>query len=613
MPLPLHQVLSFIAALTLWLTIMNSQSMAVPQEVSRQDVRSGAGIKDLAKEWRCDSLADQGLRVLGSATLVDGVRGKSLLLRDKSVLKTAAPAPLARSRVLSLSMWVNLHQPTGQQQILAAKNVYSSNHREWSLMVDRSGEICLYVYQDGWKSISSKVRPEPGHWYRVGFVLRQSTAELWVNDKITATLELNRVIPKTPAPITFGGVDDGGRIWQCFRGAIDEIRVFHESLTFETMAQIFYPVDRTHKVTVPSKAKLWVGDEIPSTADIEVLKDVSFRVIKRYEPEIDGYGFLHGVALCWHRGDLYASFGHNKGSENTLTEEGRFRVSKDGGTTWSPVTTIDAGLEKDNLAVSHGVFLSHQGKLWAFLGSFYGTREDVHTRAYTLDESSGRWQDHGTVVQDGFWPMTEPVKMENGNWVMPGFIVGRGNPPAVAVSDGDNLMSWNLKVIPVASHVLDHWGESSVWVSKNRLVNISRYGGRALALFSQSDDYGETWSEVTETNFPMTTSKPCCGTLSNGIRYLIASTSADGGGRRSPLTIALGDPNGMGFSRLYVIRHAIFESGPGESHTNASLAYPYATEHEGCLYVGYSNNGPRRANHNSAEMAVIPLSVLSLD
>ena len=62
----------------------------------------------------------------------------------------------------------------------------------------------------------------------------------------------------------------------------------------------------------------------------------------------------------------------------------------------------------------------------------------------------------------------------------------------------------------------------------------------------------------------------------------------DGG----PTTIALGDPNGMGFSRLYVIRHAIFESGPGESHTNASLAYPYATEHEGCLYVGYSNMVP---------------------
>ena len=75
-----------------------------------------------------------------------------------------------------------------------------------------------------------------------------------------------------------------------------------------------------------------MGDEIPSTADIEVLKDVSSSDCC-YEPEIDGCGFLHGVALCWHRGDLYASFGHNKGSENTLTEEGRFRVSKDGGTT----------------------------------------------------------------------------------------------------------------------------------------------------------------------------------------------------------------------------------------------------------------------------------------
>ena len=111
----------------------------------------------------------------------------------------------------------------------------------------------------------------------------------------------------------------------------------------------------------------------------------------------------------------------------------------------------------------------------------------------------------------------------------------------------------------------------------------------------------------------MATSKPCCGTLSNGVRYLICSVSSDGGGRRSPLTIALGRPGERGFSRLLTIRDAIDEQGPGESHANAALSYPYATEHQRKLYVGYSNNGPRRGNNNSAEMAIIPLSALSLD
>ena len=69
-------------------------------------------------------------------------------------------------------------------------------------------------------------------------------------------------------------------------------------------------------------------------------------------------------------------------------------------------------------------------ELWAFLGAFYNTQKRVHTRAYTLDEAAGRWQPRGVVVGGGFWPMTEPVKMKNGNWIMPGFIVGNGNPAA---------------------------------------------------------------------------------------------------------------------------------------------------------------------------------------
>lgn len=84
---------------------------------------------------------------------------------------------------------------------------------------------------------------------------------------------------------------------------------------------------------------------------------------------------------------------------------------------------------------------------------------------------------------------------------------------------------------------------------------------------------------------------PAAGLLSTGQRYLVCSTSADGGKRRSPLTIAVSKPGEAKFRKVFVIRHAHFPEGPGESHERASLSYPYVLEHEGKLYVGYSNNG----------------------
>lgn len=156
------------------------------------------------------------------------------------------------------------------------------------------------------------------------------------------------------------------------------------------------------------------------------------------------------------------------------------------------------------------------------------------------------------------------------------------------------------------------WGESSIIVDGAQITNIARYGGAPLALAAMSKDYGRTWTSSAESNLPMATSKPCSGVLSTGQRYLICSTTADGGGRRSPLTIAVGKQGENTFFKVFVIRHAVFPEGPGESHRNAALSYPYATEYQGKLYVCYSNNGERNANHNSAELAVIPLSSLAI-
>ncbi|MEZ6092211.1 MAG: exo-alpha-sialidase [Pirellulaceae bacterium] len=94
-------------------------------------------------------------------------------------------------------------------------------------------------------------------------------------------------------------------------------------------------------------------------------------------------------------------------------------------------------------------------------------------------------------------------------------------------------------------------GESTVIVDGGRVLNISRYGGKAIALLSVSEDFGRSWTPAAPSNLPMATSKPYAGTLSTGQPYLICTTTADTGAKRSPLTIAVGRPGESVFSKVF--------------------------------------------------------------
>ncbi len=367
----------------------------------------------------------------------------------------------------------------------------------------------------------------------------------------------------------------------------------------------------------PAPFLIWKpGAMLAKAEKLPEISNAEFHVIKKWDKKSDGYTFLHGVALAQHKGKLYASFGHNKGAENTVSEVAQYRVSEDGGRTWGALKVIDAGGEPD-LAVSHGVFLVHQGALWAFQGAYYGKMKRIHTRAYRLNEKTGKWEKHGVVVKDGFWPMNQPEKMADGNWIMPGFAAGPYSNKgifhaAVAISHGNNLTKWDFVKIPVAKNVKAMWGESAIFVDGKTIFNIARYGASPMALVAKSEDFGRNWSPSTVSNLPMTTSKPAAGVLSTGQRYLVCTTAKGNGGKRTPLTIALSEPNENRFIKIFVIRRSRHDGKPGESADRLSLSYPYAMEHDGNLYVGYSNNGGRHGNLNSAELAVIPIKSLMI-
>ncbi len=358
-------------------------------------------------------------------------------------------------------------------------------------------------------------------------------------------------------------------------------------------------------VAAGQEQPLWSGPQPPPTAtQIPQLPNVEFHVIQPRVPEQDGYNWLHGVALAWHKDKLFASFGRNRGDENTATEIAQIRISTDGGVNWGPITQL-ADASEPKRAVSHGVFLVRDGQLWALHASFTGRLEQVCLKGWQLDEASGQWQFRGVVARDGFWPVEVPQRLDNGNWIVGGLIVAPGTPAGVALSHGADVTRWDVVAIPKPAE-LNMWGEATLLRDGADLLCIARYS-TPRALTAVSHDAGRSWTTVRESNLPMAASKPFAGRLSTGQPYLIACLAADGGNRRSPLTIAVGEPGKASFCRMFRIRDALCV-GPGESHENAALSYPYAVEHDGKLYIGYSNDGGRGANLNSAELAIVPVT-----
>lgn len=572
-----------------------------------------------ALTWPLDAPEEAGILLRGGAVPASGAQGQSLVLDGSSLIElkdTAAlsdPAPAG----FTVSLWFNPYELKGGQQMLAGKNRYSDNEREWGITLEADGTLRAHLRQDGrWAVIPCGQPLRAGQWHLAALTVGGGKAALYLNGQPAGEIPLPKPLPVTKAPVTVGGIWDRNAARQTFRGALDEVRFEPRAWSAAEVAAFYRPVTATHELPKPWTAEFPLWDErekLAEAKDLPVLQGVEFHVIQKWDQAGDGYVFLHGVALAWHRGKLYASFAHNKGQENTVTEEAHFRVSEDGGRTWGPLGVIDAG-EEENLAVSHGVFLSQAGILWAFHGAFRNRMEQIHTRAYSLDEATGAWIKRGVVVENGFWALNQPVPLADGNWLLPGISAGayserNTNPPAVAISQGGDFTRWSFVSIP-APRGMRVWGESSVLAGGAEVWNISRYGAKPLALISRSRDHGRTWTTVGESNLPMATSKPAAGVLSNGQRYLVCTTAAGNGGRRNPLTIAVSRPGEELLSQVFVIRHALHPGQPGESAESLSLSYPYATEQDGKLYVGYSNNGGRRGNLNSAELAIIPVAAL---
>lgn len=169
--------------------------------------------------------------VQGRPKSVPGVDGQALKFDGDCV--SVAPSPTLRfaDATFSVSVWVNPYALGRGQQMIIAKNIYSAGQREWGLMIDKDNRFRFYLWQSGWKTVGSQTEPRPGHWQHVAVTVEKGHGRLYVNRKLQGEGPLAPSVSPTDAPLTIGGVQDGGRVMQTFLGALDEVSLFREVLT----------------------------------------------------------------------------------------------------------------------------------------------------------------------------------------------------------------------------------------------------------------------------------------------------------------------------------------------------------------------------------------------
>jgi len=245
---------------------------------------------------------------------------------------------------------------------------------------------------------------------------------------------------------------------------------------------------------------------------------------------------------------------------------------------------------------SHGAYLKRGDELWVFCARF-GNKEipgrwfsGLCAEAFLLNEKTGKFEPKGIVAQN-CWPYDEAELMDNGNYIMAG--QDKDGFSSIMISDGDNLLKWKTILIPLPDKLAPGCAETSVVACGKHVIAMIR-GGAEMVWMATSDDYGETWTNATETNLPGERSKVYVGKLSTGQMYLIWNI----GYHRDSLLIAVGKPGELTLEKAWRIRHG---KSPGRY---SQWSYPYLYEHDGKVYIVYT------VGKEFCGLTVIPLDSL---
>jgi len=522
-------------------------------------VAANAAPPEPEHHWALDSPSSDGFVIQGGeATAVEGARAKCLAFDGNSVLEVKDSADLGEGDAgFTFTIWVNPHALHGEQQMIAAKNRYSLNERQWGVMIDKDCRFRLYIWQGQWSTAESSVIPTTGHWHLVGVVVRPDEAELWVNGERAGRVALEHGIPQHQAPLTFGGVNDNGRIWQNLSGALDEARLFDRPLTGQQMASLYEPVLATHDIPVfAGRMNVAPDSAWRQQADEHARQDRQAVVFDGKSPN----RLACDTTLRKMPDNSWVMIMLGGGDTEPMPQNRVFFTrSRDGGKNWAPMEPIDLGVkaQNPNTALVPSELMVHGQRCTMFVathdGSFadwkeWMTHSDDSCRTWSdLEPAPGRLHDrtfirNHIVTRDGriLLPFQHYLRVAETRTISKN---RRFSPPTdprngVLMSE-DGGKTWtehgSIRLSPNEDY--HGWAENNiVELADGRIAMIIRADGLGGVLyFAESTDGGRTWPEFARrTPIPNPGSKATLYSLGGNAVALLHNPNPS---HRSPLAL----------------------------------------------------------------------------
>ena len=343
--------------------------------------------------------------------------------------------------------------------------------------------------------------------------------------------------------------------------------------------------EKKHILPFFDEASAALAKKLPSISFLkDSVRELSIDVCtlsRVYDPN-ERFRFLHECAVIEFKGTLYASWYNNPETElHGYTPISEMR-SRDGGKTWSEMTTVVHD-EEGKILYCPPVYGIDEGRLYMFVNQMVGADLIHALDLYVLNEESDRFE--------RIWSRPLPCKMNtnvvrlsNGKLLLPcrlAALDGFPRTPAVLISDSGKIdAEWRVVkiaengVMPDGSELLHP--ELSVIEEAGVLYMFCRDDERCVPLVYLSYDLGETWSAAHGHDIPAVSSKIYTGKLKDGQNYLIANI--DDYSRRR-LAIYFSQKGSVAFDRRIVI------DGEKDGISFTRLHYPCAFETNGRLLI----------------------------
>ncbi len=160
-----------------------------------------------AVTWTLDDRFADTLIVHGDAKIREGAVTQSLVLDGESLIEIKNSAGLC-SRDFTVSVWFDLYELDGVQQLIMGKNRDSRGERQWCFTIEPDGRLKAYLQQGGWSTISCYEPLRHGTWHFAALAVNGKKAALFLNGEPVGETTLKAPIAETEAPITLGGIRD---------------------------------------------------------------------------------------------------------------------------------------------------------------------------------------------------------------------------------------------------------------------------------------------------------------------------------------------------------------------------------------------------------------------